>query len=418
MNLPWLAVYLAFVLPLHAFSAEGIRVRFEDLPKLVDERNQHVSGAKAFVRASEEGTGHLARSYVPTLEAYVGGESFRTGPFSSTSQPYGSAEVRWNIYRGGRDLLEERVREAQVRGSQASFDRVRLEEISKARRVYWELVYQKEVVEILTDAQGQNESNLGAAIKRIGAGIATDTDRIEFEMYRVQVDQDLARMMLGSANSQRTLSILLGHSEDASIETESKIPHQHDEALLSAKFSAGGHRDVRATEASEDAAESQRSQAYRWWTPQVDVYASYSLYTLRERDFLDSSERLEPVAGVRLKFNLIDGFQSRAQGASLSLQAEGFASQAKQTARELSAQFVGARQQLELTHRLIHSAEKSIEQAGQYLKRTQSEYARGVKNSPDVFSATQKYIELKRRYAEIRRDYQLAKGELLAMLGE
>ncbi|NDD65196.1 MAG: TolC family protein, partial [Acidobacteria bacterium] len=183
--------------------------------------------------------------------------------------------------------------------------------VSKARRAYWELVYQREVVELLVDAQEQNESNLVAARKRIAAGLATETDRIEFEMYRVGVEQDLARMRLGSANSQRTLSILLGHSENTLIQTDTKIPHQHDDALLSAKFNAGSHRDVRATQASEEVAESQRSQAYRWWTPQLDVYASYSLYTLRERDFLVQSERFEPVAGVRLRFNLFDGLQSR-----------------------------------------------------------------------------------------------------------
>ncbi len=418
MTVHWIAVSLAFVLPVLAASDEGIRLKFEDLPKLVEERNLHVSGAKAFVHASEKGTGHLARSFLPTLEAYVGGETFRTGPFSTTSQAYGGAEVRWNVYRGGVDLLEERVREARLRGSQASFDRVRFEEISKARRAYWELVYQREVVELLVDAQRQNESNLVAARKRIAAGLATDTDRIEFEMYRVAVDQDLARMKLGSANSQRTLSILLGLSENALIQTDSRIPHQHDDAFLSAKFYAQGHRDVTATEANEEVAESQRVQAYRWWTPQLDVYASYSLYTLRERDFLDQSERFEPVAGVRLRFNFFDGLQSRTQGAALSLQSEGFANQAKQTTRELSALFSGAKQELVLTHDLIHTAEKSIEQAAQYLERTQSEYARGVKNSPDVFSATQKYIELKRRSVEIRRDYQLAKIELLSMLGE
>ena len=88
MTVHWIAVFLAFVLPVPAASDEGIRLKFGDLPKLVDERNLHVSGAKAFVHASEKGTGHLARSFLPTLEAYVGGETFRTGPFSTTSQAY------------------------------------------------------------------------------------------------------------------------------------------------------------------------------------------------------------------------------------------------------------------------------------------------------------------------------------------
>ncbi len=398
-------------------AAESIKVSFDDLPKIVSERNQHVNAARFILKSSEALTGHLARSTLPTLEAHVGAESFRTGPYPATSEPYSGAEIRWNLFRGGRDVLEEQAREAQVLGSQASFERVKLEELSKARRAFWELVYQREVAAFLSEALQQNEANLAAAKKRVNAGLATDTDRIEFEIHQIQLEQDLAKMRLGSENSQRTLSILLGRSEDTTINTEVQIPHHHDDELLNVKFDASAHREVRTTQADSEVAQNQKRQANRWWTPQLDLYASYSLSTLREREYLDQADRVEPVAGVRLSFNLFDGLQARTQGTALGLQAEGLENQAAQTARELAAQFEGARQELALTHDLIHAAEMSVKLVTTYLKRTQSEYARGVKDSPDVFSATQKYIELKRRYSELRRDYQLARSDLLATLG-
>lgn len=401
-----------------AQEAMPSRIEFEDLAVLVQKKNQHVEGAKFRLSAAEQRTGHIARSYLPVLDAQLGGERFNTGPFATQSQPFGSVEARWNLFRGGRDLLEERSRRAGVRASEAAYQQAYLEELSKARRAYWDLVYQRELLLMYREALNRTEQNLAAANKRVVAGLATETDRLEFEMYRTQLEQEIARVTLGGANAQRTLNVLLGRAENDPIETATFVPHQHDDAMLDASLAPESHRDVRALKANEEASRALKTQAYLWWTPSLDVYANYSLYTLRERDFEDRADRYETVGGVKLTFNLFDGLQSRAEAASLGMEAEGLSRQAAQTARELGAQFEGSKQQLRLMHDLIHSAERSVEQSSEYLKRTQSEYTRGVKNSPDVFSATEKYIDMKRRYAEIRRDYQLAKTDLLATLGK
>lgn len=400
-----------------AVAAEPVAVSFDELPKIVGQKNQHVRGAELFLKAAESQTGHLTRSYLPSLEAYAGGERFETGDFAVTSQPYGGVETRVNLFRGGRDLLEERAREAQVRASQASFRAAYIDELTKAREAFWQLVYQREMVRLLTEALAENARNLAAANKRIGSGLATETDRIEFEMYRVQLEQDLARATLGSANSQRTLNVLLGLPENTELRTTEAIPHDHDEALLTATLEAPAHRDVRGLLANQEIASARKKEAYRWWTPSVDAYAGYALYTLRERDFVPRSDRDEAVVGLRLTLNIFDGLQARTAGAGYSLEADAYENQAQQTGKELLARFEGAKQELRLTHDLIHSAERSVDQATKYLSRTHAEYVRGVKNSPDVFSATEKYIDLRRRFAEIRRDYQMAKTELLAILG-
>lgn len=417
MRIMILSCLTGVALTSNSWGAEPLRVEFDDLTRIVDSQNQHVSGARLRTEATEKLTGYLARSYLPVLDAHIGGESFKTGPFSSRTEPFGAVEARLNLFRGGRDYLEERARQAQSDAGRAGFQQTRLEELTKARRAYWTLVNQRELIVLLEDALRQNEANLASGNKRIKAGLATETDRIEFEMYGVQLQQDLARMRLGSANSQRALSVLLGKPENTQIETITSVPHQHDDALLTASLQPGLHRDVQALTANEEAARSQTAQAYRWWAPSLDVYANYSLYTLRERDYEPIADRYETVAGVKLTFNLFDGLQSFTTGASLGLQAEGLSQQASQTAKELSAQFEGSKQELELTHDLIHAAEESVKRGERYLQRTQSEYGRGFKNSPDVFSATEKYIDLKRRYAELRRDYQLAKTDLLAILG-
>ena len=83
---------------------------------------------------------------------------------------------------------------------------------------------------------------------------------------------------------------------------------------------------------------------------------------------------------------------------------------------EAEAAFNTAQQELLLLHDLIHEGEKNVEKGAQYFSQTQDEYSRGIKNSPDVLSATNKQLEFKKRFAELRRDYAIAKAQIQSLL--
>ena len=403
---------------LGAESKNVFELKFDDLPRLIQEHNKHVEGAKFFVHAADARTGFMRRSYLPKLNLLGGYETFQTGPYGQSSQPYGAIEARVNLFRGGRDALEENAREGQLGVSEAEFEQAYVKELTEARRAYWNIVFQRVMLSILKDAISQNERNLAAASRRISAGISTATDRLEFEMYRIQLEQDSTRLTLEASNSERTLNVLLGLAEGTSLDVTSDLPHEHDDALLRISLDTKSHRDVRALRGNEEISQARKAQAYRWWTPSLDIYGGYFLFTLRDRDYLSQRDRYDIVGGVQLTFELFDGLQSRSEGAALAWQANAYEAQAQQTARELQAQFATSKQALGLTHELIHAAEESVAKGKQYLSNTLAEYGRGVKNSPDVFGATQKYVDFRRRAAELKRDYHIARADILAALGK
>ncbi|MEK7691319.1 MAG: TolC family protein, partial [Bdellovibrionota bacterium] len=185
----------------------------------------------------------------------------------------------------------------------------------------------------------------------------------------------------------------------------------------SINLEADGHRSVRQISANQETARARMGQAGRWWAPTVDLYATYGLLTSREREFVSMQDRLEGAVGIRVSMDLFDGLHSRTEASALALQAGGFENQSIQASLELKARFENARQELKITHELVHSAEENAEQGNVYLSRTLAEYAKGVKNSPDVLSATFRYVEYMRRVAELKRDYQIVKADLLAIIG-
>ncbi|MDZ4677164.1 MAG: TolC family protein [Oligoflexia bacterium] len=400
------------------FAQSSTKVSFEELPKLIQERNNHYKGARKFLEASGQKTGHLVRSYLPTLKAEVGGETFKRGTHSEMSQPYGAIGANINLFRGGKDKLEDDILDKNLELSKSETESIYEVELAKARRAFWNLVYQKELLRILKAAEEQNQMNLEAAVRRIKAGAATETDRLDFEMESTKFEQDIARLNLGIKNSMRELKVLIGLSETSQLETPEQIPHQHEDQLLKMSVNAQNLREVRSLIANQEISENKKSQYYRWWVPNIDLYGAYGLHTFREIENVDQQNRKETVFGIKLTLDIFDGFQSKVAGSAHSLEAEGFRLEANQVSKELKARIDGAQDELKLTHDLIHSAEKILEQGKKYLQRTLSEYSRGVKNSPDVLGANQRFIEYQRRAIELKKDYQLAKTDLLAVLGQ
>lgn len=402
----------------HAIAASAVKLDFEDLPRLIREKNGNVEGARLDVESQQTRTGYLLRSYLPTLKAEVGGETFQSNPLGAKSQPFGALEAKINVFRGGRDLLEDAIRKERVQVSEAESQQTVFETLTRARMAYWVVVYQKEILQILREALELNAKNRTAADKRIRSGIATETDRIEFEINRVQLEQDVARMDLALANAERDLSAFLGISPNTRFETVSQAPHVHFDDLLALRTDFDAHRDVVLLRSSGAVLEQQKRQLNRWWTPSVDIFGGYLLLTQRERDPGLLSDRYESVGGVKLTLELFDGLQSKVDGSAAQLQADAFDSRANQRRRELEARLQSAKAELKLNHDLIHAGERNLELGKDYFTRSLGEYARGLKNSPDVLGATQKYVEYKRRYAELRRDYHLAHSDLLGVIGK
>jgi len=397
-------------------GADTVALKYDDLPRLVAERNQNVQGARGLVEASRTRTGHFRRSFGPSVRLEAGQEAFKTGSYDSASQPYGAAEAQINLYRGGRDRLEEDARRAEVDASSASARQVYVEELAEARRLYTALVFDQEMIRTLTGAAERNEKILASANRRVNRGLATETDRLEFEMLGLKLEEEIESLRRDILLVETALAPLVGMAAGTVFQTEDTLPHSHDDALLAAAFSPEAAPGFMALRANQALLERQGRSAGAAWRPSLDVYGGYHLYTRRERDFPERTDRDDTVGGVRLSVGLWDGLQMRRQADALAQQSRAYGLQASHEKEALSAREMVLKEGLKHHHELLHSSEKQIELSQKYLSRTLEEYDRGVKNSPDVLSAFQKSLDLQRQYAERRRDYQTVRADLLRLV--
>lgn len=411
----WISAGAVLVLSVPALAAgtESARVVFDDIPRLVREGNRSAAGAALQSDAARAREGSLLRSFLPSAAVDAGVERFQTGRYGYETQPYGSAEARVNLLRGGRDYWHERRAESLSAAARARASDDLALAIGEARRAFLRLVHAREMGVIVREAQDENRKLLERADRRIRRGLAAGTDRLEFEIGASQLDEDAESYVHSELQLRLRLAALLGLPAERPIETASRLEHVHDAALLGRAFDSGEHREAALLAAQGDASRAESKIASLWWAPSLDAYAGKYLYTLRERDYLASGLRDDFAVGGKLSLRLFDGGAERTEARARALEAEGADKKLSQRRADVAARVRIVEEDLKHDDELVRFAEKRIEMARRYLAATLDEYDRGVKNSPDVLAAAQRLLGCRRQLAERIRDYELTRSALL-----
>ncbi len=411
LKLIYLSLFFSFSV------AASVELQFDDLRSYLETRNGEVEASRLSVQAAENRQGYLRRKFTPTLNLEGGVENFSTGPYNDLTQPYGAAVVNMNLFNGYKDSFNQRMIQTEMAQKKTEYDQKLMDELFKLRKLYWEYLYEKEVIEILTMASEMNQKNLGSAKVRINNGIATMTDQIEFEQNGLQVSQDLNRSKIELINREREIKAVIGLAGEEGIASSETIPHEHQDNLMAEEFRVDEHRNNLWLNYERVLMDNQRKISRNWWTPSLDIYAGASHFTQKDRDYFSYSERNDLTLGVKVSMNLFDGGESYNQSKTLYLRTSAVEKEAQQVRRELGADYLNAKSLLELTHSQIHNAEDNVKKSEQYYKNTLNEYGRGIKNSPDVLQASQRLVNARLRLIELKKDYQVSRSSLLFSLG-
>ncbi|MBP9674895.1 MAG: TolC family protein [Bacteriovoracaceae bacterium] len=323
-----------------------------------------------------------------------------------------------NLYNGGKDNLRNDIIGSEINLAKSQSDITKINLLSDVRSHYWNSVYQNEVTEILNLALSSNDKNLTAAKKKIRAGLSTSTDALDFEQFKLQVMQLFERSKVTAENLKAKLQATLGlEISDLQLKDQS-VPHLHHDVLLATDLKLDQHREIQLLEAEKSRLKNEQKIQKRWWTPELNLYSSFAHFTQKERDYPSKADRDDKTVGLVLKMNLFDGGEAYNQAKSSALKTQGLEYYQEQKRKELQVTFENAKRTLKLTHDLVHFAEENVSKTQTYLNRILDEYQRGIKNSPDVLQASSRLVESKIKFAELRRDYQLARVECLSVLGE
>lgn len=398
-------------------TSRRIKVRFEDLPKLVSEKNNRVKAAHLSTEAQKNREGYLGRSFLPKVD--IGGaiETFKQGSRSTLTQPTYGAELSVSVFNGFRDSLEDDRRKAVTAERRSTALITQADELQKARAAFWRVIHTGKKITLLKEAISTNETNQKAAERRIRSGVATDSDRLEFEMRSVNLTRDLAGAEIELKQQRRDLAIFIGENIDAFIEPEATLDHQHSwQTELRHSESEHEFQIQNLIQRRNEAEIVSKIQARRP-LPHVEAFAGYNKFNERGSDRALEDERTESVVGLRLKMQIGDFWEGNRESQAAKVEATALQNQINHERLEIESHIVTEMDDLSFLHSQVHAAEENVKRANRYYKLTQNEYARGVKNSPDVVGASDRLLENQLMELNILRDFQISRSHVLSKLG-
>jgi outer membrane protein TolC len=412
MRTPFLLLFLTLTT---AAQAETVTVRFDDLPALIASQNRRVLAGEDLAASEKSRTGHLTRSFLPHVKAYGGGEAFQTGDFGEMTQPVGGVEGRINLFRGGRDGLEEKIRKGLAAISESALEQRSREELLRARRLFSEILFYRQKISDLKEAISLCRQTTGLVQRRIDAGLTTETDRLEFDITRRQFEQELALAQEDYEHTVDELRIVLGLTDG--LDVQGSLSHFHDADLEEARLKSREHPEVKQLQGQKEISQMQKKQSNRWWTPSVDLYGGYTLYPFRERERFSLGGRDEAVVGGRITFEIFDGLNSSAEAAAQKHRAAAFRQEAARKGEEVEGLFRRLQHELKARHEVVHLIERNLSEGRRYLSLSTEEYERGVKNSRDMLASLQRFLDQERNHSTALMEYLTVKSELLGLLG-
>ncbi|CAN5415354.1 hypothetical protein BH10BDE1_BH10BDE1_27800 [soil metagenome] len=385
-------------------SAEAMSVRFEDLSRLVNEKNENVKASALTVKAQSARTGFLARSFLPHLSAVAGQEEFKAGSSLSDQQAYWRFEGSLNLYRGGRDKLEDQIRFGQRDLAVLNHSSEIQQELREAKRAFWKILASEKLIQERKDALEKNEANIKTARRRAGAGITTAADAAQFELNKVTLEADLKKLSLEHHRVLNLLSVALGLDEHESIEINGDFPSVESNTSVKGlepakQFEVRGYQELQRVD------ELRAARLSRWYLPKLDLYASYGLPSLTDEYARALSREQELTAGIRMTLDLGQSIEDRKEGSARAAEANAAQFRGAHKLREVLANDHDLRHDLRVASELIEASEAAVKQAEKFLRLTEAEYSRGAKNGPDLLEATRTYFDFRERRIDYLRDY-------------
>jgi len=411
-----LILIFSLALQAGAQNSGGKPIAFEDLDRLVREKNENVKAAEKSHLAERERKGYLGRSFLPKVSARAGDESYKVGSRSRERQGYWMLEGKLNIYHGGRDKIEGEIRDTNERIAKSELAGEYNRELVKARQTYWKLVGVGILIKDRQEALEKNEGHLSSSRRRRGAGLATNADTLQFELHKTLLRQELKKLVLEQDLLRNRLAVALGWPEHESLRVVDAFPHPKDHGAKIEDLVPNSNITLKIASERERRQRVRARQDGRWWLPQIDLYSSYGLPSIGDEYARAKAHQPEWIAGVQVGINLAEGLDQRREAKAKSLEAEAEKNRADYSLRQIVAADHELRHDLKLLHELIHDSDNDNAKAEDFLKITRSEYTRGVRNGPDLLEAFKNLYEFRQRRTALYQEYHETHAELMGLL--
>lgn len=398
-------ILLSLFFGFNAFGMEGLT----NLEQQLLEKNQTLESLKNEIIAKENSRTSSWSHFYPTINAVGGWQEDHLGTPDNSEKGYlGYIDGRLNLFNGFKNTSASEQRSIEVQLAKIEYIEKQRELKQQLIEVAGEMIYLHKLQHILVDEGKITKDQKAWAAKKVAAGLTSSVDNLEFSLREEEIlIQQRQIDQLHSEAHQKLVQMFGSDIADAELD---KIDFTSIENLKpSAQFTSDRNLEIQKAKLQEELAQQDKNVTRAEFLPTVDFIYSFGRITPTEESPIHFNERKYGIQVVIPLFSGLNTFyKNRSASSSIAARKANFS----QSQLNATSTFNTLAEKIEELHDLYAINERKSETAKKYFEMTVSEYKRGIKNSPDLVGATERWFSTQKRKYEILKDLELTKVKL------
>lgn len=398
----WLLLIILFSISVIASAKD---LSWADIEARVIGSNLDVQAQSHVSAASEKEAKAVSGAYLPSISLNAGtGRDTRLRDDDRGTQAF--VEGKWNLYKGGHDSAVRDKLKTTAELEKINYDIKKRDTLFRAREIYVSLIAIQKSLEVLNREAELNKQQKSMAQKKVNAGLTSNVDGIEFDLRSDFIEAEQSKLASEKSVRNAEIKSLLDYDNDEVVIVGDIVPPQNREMKL---INISNSPARSASELEMQISEADKRIARSGFLPEVNVVAAYGRQTLQRDDLIKNDET---TAILSISVPIFSGFSTMNLSRAQTERAYAKEKLARQTRNDLKAQAEGSSSRWKETWALYDLNQKTLERAKKYYELTLGEYRRGVKNSPDLVSATERLFDTEMKSIGLIKDLNLLEANV------
>lgn len=396
-----------FTLLLLSFSMTSKAQSRSDLESRLISSNQELKSLEQDISAQDSLRKSTYSTFLPSLNAVGGLAKVKTDTDNDKGQ-VGYLQGSANLFSGFKDRANFDIQAQKLELARLNYEiklRSAKEELTE---ILTSMIGIHQLEKILDEEFKITQTQKQMAARKVSAGLTSQVDNYEFDLRESEIEiqrrnivreHDAVHQKLNALFNQEIQDKELDSISFASTGTISK-----DVNLSSFE----NHPLVRKAKIEEQIADSEKTSATADYLPRIDLNYSFGRLTPKEDDIKYNESEVALLITIPL-FSGFDTYHKR-KAAVAGLAAKEH--EKTQVTLNIKSQFEQLKSRAKELVELYQIIDKKLVSSEKYYNLTLSEYKRGVKNSPDLVGATERYFDSKKKKIEIQKELELVQVQL------
>lgn len=345
--------------------------------------------------------------FLPTLNAIGGWAKIKTDSDEEKGQ-VGYLQGTANLFSGFKDRATFDIQSHKLELARLNYEiRIRgaREELTE---ILTSMIGLHQLEKILSEEFKITQIQKQMAARKVSAGLTSQVDNYEFDLRESEIEIQRRNIAREHEAAHQKLNALFDQ-EILDKELDGLIfvnPESLAKDLNLSFFDK--HPLIRKAKIEELIAEAEKTSATADFLPKIDLNYSFGRLTPTEDDVKYNESKVALLISIPL-FSGFETYQKRKASIATFASKEHEKNQVILNIKSKFEQLKSRAKELVELHQII---DKKIISAEKYYNLTLAEYKRGVKNSPDIVGATERYFDSKKRKIEIQKELELVQVQL------